>query len=231
MGLALVFLTLVLVSASHGDNSQPKNISAVVGRSVTFRCPWNLSIPVYRLYIQKLGKLQKPLFINGFNNGKKLAVSPEYQDRTEVNQAELSMEMTNIKLSDEGSYECFVFSSTSSPGIFQINLKVTAEFSTPSVEAECGEHNPEKGWSCQVSCGAGGGYPRSDVIWAGLNQSMMIVLDDSSSEDPASKTWSVNQTIKYTCERPDNVSCEIGGAVSQTITICKSAMGFDLFCL
>ncbi|XP_056330017.1 T-lymphocyte activation antigen CD80 [Danio aesculapii] len=207
-----------------------EKISAVLGRSVTFRCTWNLSIPVYKLYIQK-PELQ-PLFINGFDLDKELQVSPEYRDRTEVNKAELSMEMRNVTVSDEGPYECVVFSSTTSPDRSKIYLMVTAEFSTPSVEAECGERNPEKGRSCQMSCGAGGGYPRSDVIWAGLNQSMMIVLNDSSSEDSTYKTWSINQTIKYTCERPVHVSCEIGGAVSHTITICESApLGFDMFCL
>ncbi|XP_073778771.1 cluster of Differentiation 80/86 isoform X1 [Danio rerio] len=218
--LALV-VTLVPVSTTLGDNNKPKNISAVVGRSVTFRCPWNLSIPVYRLYIQKLGN--QPLFINGFNNGKKLPVSPEYQDRTEVNQAELSMEMTNIKLSDEGSYKCVVFSSTSSRDIFQINLKVTAEFTTPELKSECSENDgAKKGRSCQMSCSAAGGYPVSDVKWLGLNQSRIRVLQNETAENSTSKTWSVNQTINYTCEHPINVSCDIGGSDSHTITICEA---------
>ncbi|XP_056330036.1 CD276 antigen homolog [Danio aesculapii] len=218
--LALV-VTLVPVSATQGDNNKQKNISAVLGRSVTFRCTWNLSIPVYRLYIQKFGL--QPLFINGFDTDKELEVSSEYRDRTEVNKAELSMEMRNIKLSDEGLYECVVFVSTSSRDISKIYLKITAEFTTPELKSECSESDgAKKGRSCQLSCSSEGGYPVSDVMWSGLNQSRIRVLQNETAENSTSKTWSVKQTINYTCEHPINVSCDIGGSDSLTITICEA---------
>lgn len=217
--LALV----VTVSATQGDGDKPKNISAVLGHSVTFRCTWKRSIPVYRLYIQRPGP--EVQFINGFDD-KELQVSSEYKDRTKVNKAELSMEMRNIKISDEGKYECVVFYSktvVNNPEISKINLKVTAEFGTPELKSECSENDgAKKGRSCQLSCAAVGGYPLSDVGWAGLNQSRIRVLQNETAENSTSKTWSVNQTINYTCEHPINVSCDIGGSDSHTITICET---------
>ncbi len=51
-------------------------------------------------------------------------MSPEYRDRTEVNESDLSMEMRNISVSDEGLYKCVVFVENS-PEISKILLKVT----------------------------------------------------------------------------------------------------------
>ncbi len=105
-----------------GDSDAVKNITAVLGHSVTFRCPSTHSSPVKGLYIQRV---QKDKFVNGFYKGQKMPeLSPEYRDRTKVNQTDLSMEMRNISVSDEGLYKCVVFIKNI-PEISLILLKVT----------------------------------------------------------------------------------------------------------
>ncbi|XP_073674104.1 T-lymphocyte activation antigen CD80 isoform X1 [Garra rufa] len=219
--LALVVTTLLL-SAASGHSNELMNITAALGDSVTFRCPRTYSSPVERLYIQKAINGKDDVFINGFFKGRHIQANPEYQNRTEVNEMELSMKMRNVSVSDEGLYKCVAFVDNKAK-ISGILLDVTAEYSIPTVKKHCSEHNRSEGGAgtrCRLSCSAVGGYPQSTATWPGLNPSLTNVVYNWSSVDNDFKTWTVNQTIIFNCDQPTNVSCKIGGAVSHTITIC-----------
>ncbi|KAK7171392.1 hypothetical protein R3I93_003865 [Phoxinus phoxinus] len=221
--LALV-MALVLGTATTDDSGPPVNITAVVGHTATFKCPNQKSWIVTRLYIQKHDE-----FINGFDKLKDLP--SKYLNRTTVNRTNLSMEMTNVTVLDEGLYKCIVFYKEDNPttapkkDISYIYLKVTGKYSVPTIEKECSERkngDGTAGKSCRLSCSSTGGYPQSAVKWAELNLSLMSVVHNESSEDPSSKTWTVNQTIAYDCVHATNVSCAVDGAVSPIITICET---------
>ncbi|XDV33114.1 hypothetical protein PO909_003676 [Leuciscus waleckii] len=221
--LALVMI-LVLGTATTDVSGPPVNITAVLGHTATFKCPSQKSKIVTRLYIQKVVENRDDKFINGFDSSRKLDVLPEYQNRTKVNQTNLSMEMTDVSFSDEGLYKCVVFYGRVEP-FSVIYLKVTAKYSVPTIEKQCSERkngDGAAGKSCQLSCSSTGGYPQSAVKWAELNPSLMSVVHNESSEDPISKTWTINQTITYNCDHPINVSCAVDDAVSPTITICEA---------
>ncbi|XP_067221318.1 T-lymphocyte activation antigen CD80 isoform X2 [Chanodichthys erythropterus] len=234
MGLMLLFsyalrysltlvMTLVLVTASTDGSSPPTNITAVLGDTTTFRCHiQKLGSPVIRLYIQKVIKDSQEIFINGFDSSRKLDVAPEYQKRTKVNRTDLSMEMTNVSISDEGLYKCIVFSDTMDKEMPKIHLKVTANYRVPTMDRKCSKHGDgAAGKSCQLSCSSVGGYPQSAVKWEGLNLSLINVIHNESYEDLYSKTWTINQTIMYNCDQPTNVSCAVEGAVSPAVSICE----------
>ncbi|CAM4549133.1 unnamed protein product [Leuciscus chuanchicus] len=221
--LALVMI-LVLGTATTDVSGPPVNITAVLGHTATFKCPNQESGIVTRLYIQRHDK-----FINGFDLNRKLdhLIPPEYQNRTKVNQTALSMEMTDVTFPDEGLYKCIIYYGNPIPSkpFPEIYLKVTAKYSVPTIEKQCSERkngDGAAGKSCQLSCSSTGGYPQSAVKWAELNPSLMSVVHNESSEDPISKTWTINQTITYNCDHPINVSCAVDDAVSPTITICEA---------
>uniref|UniRef100_A0A671NHS9 Ig-like domain-containing protein n=1 Tax=Sinocyclocheilus anshuiensis TaxID=1608454 RepID=A0A671NHS9_9TELE len=223
--LALVVTTLLLAAAS-GVSDAAMNITAVLGHSVTFRCPSNHSKHVERLYIQRVTNDKEDMYINGFSNGREIP-GKGYQSRTKVNTMDYSMEMRNISVGDEGSYICvFVFVDKAyKPEISEIFLKVTAEYSVPTITPDCSEHRrgvSGTGMSCHLSCSAVGGYPQSTVRWAGLNPSLTNIFYNWSLAHNDSKTWTINQTIMYNCDQPTNVSCAVGGTVSHTITICQT---------
>ncbi|XP_051962641.1 butyrophilin subfamily 1 member A1 isoform X2 [Xyrauchen texanus] len=219
-------MTSVLLTASPGDGSTVspvRNFSAVLGQSVTLRCPGKPGVHITRLYIQTK---HTHAFINGFDVQFELDVPHEYLNRTKVNKTDLSMRMSNITVSDEGSYTCIIFFSGDKES-FDINLKVTAEYSVPTVKAECDERIHRNGSAtggkiCQLSCSSTGGYPQSRVEWPELHQSLIQIINNGSSKDPHYKTWTINQTITYSCDQPTNVSCSIGGIVSHPITICQA---------
>ncbi|RXN31128.1 butyrophilin subfamily 1 member A1-like isoform X3 [Labeo rohita] len=230
--LALV-LTLLLLTATpgtsgtsgtSGDSDVAMNITAVLGHSVTFKCPSTHSKPVNGLYIQRVKNDQEEVFIDGFYKGKNVQVNPEYQNRTQVNEMELSMEMRNISVSDEGLYKCYVFNNIlNTPDItLEILLNVTAEYSVPTIKKDCIKRNDgSTGESCQLSCSAVGGYPKSTVTWVGLNSSEMSGFYNRNLADNVSERWTINQTIIFNCDQPISVSCAIADAVSYTITICE----------
>uniref|UniRef100_A0A672R3G7 Ig-like domain-containing protein n=1 Tax=Sinocyclocheilus grahami TaxID=75366 RepID=A0A672R3G7_SINGR len=218
----MLFTFFLLLCVCVGDSDAVKNMTAVLGHSVTFRCPSKHSTPVERLYIQRVKNDKVEEFINGFSRGIEMNVFSEYWDRTKVDETELSMEMRNISVSDEGLYKCVVFINNK-PEISQILLKVTAEYSVPTITKDCSKlGDGGAGKSCQLSCSAAGGYPQSTVRWVGLNPNLTNVIYNMSSEDNESKTWTINQTIMYNCVQPTNTSCAIGGALSHTISICET---------
>lgn len=115
----------VLLCVCVGDSDAVMNITAVLGHSVTFRCPSTHSSSVEGLYIQRVKNDKEEEFINGFYEGRVMpALLPEYRDRTKVNKTDLSMEMRNISVSDEGLYKYIVFIK-SKPEVSKIFLKVT----------------------------------------------------------------------------------------------------------
>ncbi|XP_059369815.1 T-lymphocyte activation antigen CD80-like [Carassius carassius] len=226
----VLVVTLLLLTATSGDSDAVENITAVLGHSVTFKCPSKRSTPVEGLYIQRV-KNYKVEFVDGFYRSRLMDVLPEYRDRTKVNEMELSVEMRNISVSDEGLYQCVVLINNK-PEISEILLKVTAEYIIPTImmtdcselqlELELERDGASTGMSCQLNCSAAGGYPQSFVRWAGLNPSLTSIVYNGNSVDNESKTWTINQTIVYNCYQPTNISCAIGGAVSDKITICNS---------
>ncbi|XP_059369809.1 T-lymphocyte activation antigen CD80-like isoform X2 [Carassius carassius] len=217
----VLVVTLLLLTATSGDSDAVENITAVLGHSVTFKCPLNQSTPVEGLYIQRVEN-DKVEFVNGFYGSRPMDVSSEYKDRTKVNEMELSVEMRNISVFDKGLYKCVVFINNT-PEISEILLKVTAEYSVPTITKDCSKPGDGgAGKSCQLSCSAVGGYPQSTVRWTGINQSLTNVIYNRSSADNESKTWTINQIIMHNCDQPANISCAVGGAVSHTITICET---------
>ncbi|XP_051965887.1 T-lymphocyte activation antigen CD80-like isoform X2 [Xyrauchen texanus] len=222
--LLALAVTSVLLTASPGDcstESPERTFYAVLGQSVTLRCPGNLSVPILRLYLQ-MQRGQKDYFINGFARDKSLPVT-EYLNRTEVNEMDLSITMSNISFSDEGPYTCIVFYTEGSKEVHLISLNVTATYSVPNVTADCIHGQVTRGKKCQLSCSSTGGYPESEVKWPGLHLHLNESDNKTTSlQDPHSKTWTINQNVTYYCDQPTNVSCSIGHAVSHTITICQA---------
>ncbi|KAA0702394.1 hypothetical protein E1301_Tti017012 [Triplophysa tibetana] len=212
----------VLLAVKPGEGTETRNLTAVLGESVTFRCP-RISSVHHRLYIQK-----KKEFINGFDMTQDLNIPLQYKNRTTINQSDLSMEMRNISVSDEGFYECIVFKSRETkPQSHVIYLTVTAKYNIPKVTAACSE--PSSGVrSCWLSCWASGGYPQGVVRWAELNLSQIIDFQNNSHQDPKLKTWNISQSFVYNCNQPVNVSCSIGDARSKTTTFCQGDEKFSL---
>lgn len=97
----------------------------------------------------------------------------------------------------------------------------TANYSIPDVTVAC-----DNG-ICLVTCSSDNGYPPRDVEWSlnpPLNQSHWRVVNSSGwGRDPVSMLFSVVRSISVNCSSGLrlNLSCAVGGALSQEHTVCE----------
>ncbi|KAJ7995302.1 hypothetical protein DPEC_G00243140 [Dallia pectoralis] len=96
-------------------------------------------------------------------------------------------------------------------------LNVTANYSIPNV-TETYENS-----TVLVSCSSSNGYPLEEVKWfLDPNQTQWRILTSSNSMDNVSQLFTVNSSIVINCSsgQPINLSCAVGGAVSQKNICC-----------
>ncbi|XP_045076903.1 ICOS ligand-like isoform X1 [Coregonus clupeaformis] len=201
---------------------QSRDVTMVIGEvggAVTLPCTSDLS-PIY-LYVQRPDPVE---YINGYHQTKVLpSPDPKYANRTHVDPTQGTMKLWSIRPSDEGLYECHIrYPTKDNREIIQLN--VTANYSIPNVTVACDSS------SCLVTCSSDNGYPRRDVEWSPnppLNQSHWRAVNSSDRRDPVSTLFSVFSSISVSCSSGPwlNLSCAVGGALSQEHTVCMPQAG------
>ncbi|XP_046719524.1 T-lymphocyte activation antigen CD80 isoform X2 [Silurus meridionalis] len=228
--LFLVVAILALQLGSTDENTVELNLHGFVGGSVKMSCKLEQPKNVNQLYFQKKDSDGKVTFINGFYS-KILDVLPEFQNRTIVNRAELSMELLNLSPADEGEYTCIPFINSVPSQKTNFHLKVTANYSAPTITVQgCGSgaaaHN------CVIECSSAGGFPHSNITWSVVGSNLRLLLKDE--EDPVnvmdthSQLWNVSQVITLNCSQPINISCSVGEVVSYAVSVCPSSDTLDI---
>ncbi|XP_029571666.1 uncharacterized protein LOC115163702 [Salmo trutta] len=217
----LLRCVLFLVSLPFLRSKDVTMVIGEVGGAVTIPCasdPWENHLVF--MYVQRPGSNgnNTPQFINGYHSNKPLDPK-EYTNRTQVDHKQRTMKLWNILLSDEGLYECHILYQTKKKQE-NIQLNVTANYSIPIVTVAC-----DNG-CCLVTCSSDSGYPRRDIEWSlnpPLNQSHWREVNSSGGgRDPVSMLFSVVRSISVNCSSGLrlNLSCAVGGALSQEHTVC-----------
>ncbi|XP_070982241.1 T-lymphocyte activation antigen CD86 [Oncorhynchus clarkii lewisi] len=208
---------LFLVSVQFIQSKDVTMVIGEVGGAVTLPCTSDIQRLPNHLYVQRPDPNK---FINGYHKTRDLpSPHPEYANRTQVDHTQGTMRLWSIRLSDEGLYECHIGYPTNN-NQKNIQLSVTANYSIPNVTVAC-----DNG-SCLVTCSSDNGYPRRDVEWSlnpPLNQSHWGVVNSSGWTDPVSMLFSVFSSISINCSSGPrlNLSCAVGGALSQEHTVCR----------
>ncbi|KAM9452493.1 T-lymphocyte activation antigen CD86-like isoform 1-T2 [Salvelinus alpinus] len=199
---------------------QSKDVTMVIGEvggAVTLPCISDLQRLPIHLYIQRPDPDE---FINGYHKTRDLpSPHPDYANRTQVDHTQGTMKLWSIRLSDEGLYECHIGYPTKN-NQENIQLNVTANYSIPNVTVACDNGR------CLVTCSSDNGYPRKDVEWSlnpPLNQSHWGAVNSSEVRDPISMLFSVFSSISVNCSSGPrlNLSCAVGGALSQEHTVSR----------
>ncbi|XP_035635564.1 T-lymphocyte activation antigen CD80 isoform X2 [Oncorhynchus keta] len=208
---------LFLVSVQFIQSKDVTMVIGEVGGAVTLPCTSDIQRLPNHLYVQRPDPNK---FINGYHKTRDLpSPHPEYANRTQVDHTQGTMRLWSIRLSDEGLYECHIGYPTKN-NQKNIQLSVTANYSTPNVTVAC-----DNG-SCLVTCSSDNGYPRRDVEWSlnpPLNQSHWGVVNSSGGTDPVSMLFSVFSSISINCSSGPrlNLSCAVGGTLSQEHIVCR----------
>ncbi|XP_053362696.1 T-lymphocyte activation antigen CD80-like isoform X2 [Clarias gariepinus] len=219
----LFAVSLVLLCVNTDADAAGHNLQGIVGGSVRIRCGLDPFSGFNGLYFQKKSSEGQEIFINGYYD-RPLTVLPEYINRTFFNKTDLSMEMTNLTLSDEGDYLCIFICNGANCKETKFYLTVTANYSVPVLEVQgCrsgpGAHN------CAISCSSSGGHPPSSVTWGVIgNKTSSPITDKEESviiQDVNSSLWNVSQTVRLNCSHPLNITCSVGGVVSHAVSVCQ----------
>ncbi|KAL6471909.1 hypothetical protein MHYP_G00205590 [Metynnis hypsauchen] len=225
----MIRLLLLLVSAlgpTTCGGSAVQEVRGTVGGAVRLKCNISASLPVKGVYFQKKNLSGSyEILVNGFyTSSVEGFLLNEYRNRTRVNRTERSLDLWNLKVSDEGHYKCFFMPQDTLKDYDTIfHLTITANYSVPTVTVqECSDRG-EGALSCELGCSSSGGYPLTKMNWTvsgGSNEAHLQEGSNKSMADKHSGVWNISQTIRLNCTQPTNVSCSVGGAVSPPLSIC-----------
>ncbi|XP_026994608.1 T-lymphocyte activation antigen CD80 isoform X3 [Tachysurus fulvidraco] len=221
---------LLLVSAEKSPVEV--YLQGIVGRSVHMRCVLDDPRGIERVYFQTKDSNESVVFVNGFYDKRELHARPEYKNRTIVNRSQISMELLNLTPDDEGDYECIPWTiNAEEKNKTKFHLTVTANYSVPNITVQgCGiypgAHN------CVITCSSSGGFPKSNVTWNVARGNMRSLLREEGElvlkQDKYLKVWNVSQFVGLNCSRLLNISCSVGGVVSQAVSVCLPVHVIDI---
>ncbi|XP_058269114.1 T-lymphocyte activation antigen CD80 isoform X2 [Hemibagrus wyckioides] len=227
--LFALFAALQLISSE--ENPIVRYVHGIVGKSVHMRCVLDHPHSIERVYFQKKNGSGTEIFVNGFYN-RWLDVSPMYINRTIINKTEVSMELLNLSLDDEGEYSCIPFSYNANPtNTTKFYLTVTATYSIPNISVQgCGIDSGA--YNCVITCSSSGGFPQSNVTWHMAGGNMRSLLRDEGelelAQDKQSRLWSVFKYVSLNCTQQVNITCSVGGVVSQAVSLCTPVNSIDI---
>ncbi|XP_066555382.1 T-lymphocyte activation antigen CD80 [Amia ocellicauda] len=178
------------------------------------------------LYLQKIDNNNNVIFVNGIHksNSVENSIHTMFKNRTMVNETNKTVDLWDLRTSDEGKYECIInynFTKTS-----HINLKIMSNYSQPKVVVVRNNSGRSSDTSCTVKihCFSSGGYPQKMVKWnftKELNISLRITeVNKSAEQDPGNGLFNISSTIFVNSSGAFNVSCSVGEETSKEIEVC-----------
>ncbi|KAL7825450.1 hypothetical protein AOLI_G00326570 [Acnodon oligacanthus] len=213
--------------ARRGGGSAVQEVRGTVGGAVQIKCNISTSLQVKGFYFQKKNLSGSyEILVNGFyTSSVEGYLRDEYRNRTRVNKTDHSLDLWNLKASDEGHYKCFFIPQDLLKDYDTIfHLTVTAaDYSIPTVTVqECSDHG-EGVLSCELGCWSFGGYPLANLNWTVLEGGNEVLHEEGSMStvDKHSGVWNVSQSVRLNCTRPTTVSCSVGGAISPPLSLCE----------
>ncbi|XP_062872591.1 T-lymphocyte activation antigen CD86 [Trichomycterus rosablanca] len=207
------------------------HVHGIVGESVHLQCIVSDSRSITRVYFQKEGE-KEAIFLNGFERSpvsdSVKAYVKDYVNRTVVDRTRMSMELLHISLADEGVYTCVAFYEPKPHVVLHndtvIHLNVTANYSVPEISIDrCSDGpTPQSSKICVFSCSSSGGFPLKNINWFVSEHKNSLLRENGDGvnvRDPVSGVWNVSQSVTLNCSQPVNISCSVGGAVSELLHV------------
>ncbi|NWU99904.1 CD80 protein, partial [Upupa epops] len=197
-----------------------KKVESKVGDRVGLPCceiPSSRSLQNFRVYWQKTTRE----VVLAYDYGKKISQNDLYDNRTEMDDRNLTLWISPVQILDNGSYHCVVQhrKSLQDPVVLfcvgHVTLFVTADFSKPDVTAEISTNSCES-TEMLVTCSSHGGFIKPKISGALNNKSMVwnstwMSPSSLSMYNVTAKLWvSVTKDSSFTC------SVEYNGVTKST---------------
>ncbi|KAM4748243.1 CD276 antigen [Rhinophrynus dorsalis] len=145
---------------------------------------------------------------------------PDFQNRTglfleELSQGNMSLLVQRVRLSDEGTYTCFVNLQNSSSAA--VILQVASSFSKPTLHLEPSE-GLKPGDQVTVTCHTYNGYPEAELLWqdgTGRNLTENVTTSQVANQEGL---FHVQSTFSVILETSDTYTCLVYNPVLREIT-------------
>ncbi|XP_078092350.1 CD276 antigen homolog [Mustelus asterias] len=165
------FLLGLWVSVAATESGSTINVTGSYQGEVVLPCRASEQL-VKRVYWQRTdGELEVAMAAYFKNGDRCTTCSPGYANRTsftgDLAHGNYSLNLGNLSLTDEGRYNCVVQLHNAPVKHHNVQLKVIAQYSEPSINVTRLENrHPSK--QAELTCSSQGGYPEARVRWVNI---------------------------------------------------------------
>ncbi|XP_072409831.1 CD276 antigen homolog [Chiloscyllium punctatum] len=193
-------------------------VPGTLGGQVLLPCLYKEKGPIplesARVYWQTARNEVAYNFLNG--RPEERYVKPHYSGRTIIPKAELqkgnlSLQMNNVNVKDDGKYSCILIVRRKKVGECQIQLQVAAPYQPPMLSASPGDVL-DVGLPVNLSCRSSGGFPAPVLNWtddAGRPLPLNMEENTSVAADPITGLYNVSSNIRIIAPLGMSVRCSI----------------------
>ncbi|KAM8974458.1 CD276 antigen [Pelodytes ibericus] len=220
-GLCL-FLILQYVASAIKVDVPDVPVIGLLGEDVTLPCWFSPPVGFSLEELSVIWKLTNIQDVHAFAWGQEQLENqaPDFKNRTklfpeELSKGNMSLLLQGVRLSDEGTYICFVNVGNSSSAAMQ--LQVAASFSKPTLHLEPSE-GLKPGDQVTMTCHTYRGYPEVEIIWQdgeGRNLTENVTTSQVANEEGV---FHVQSTLVVTLETSDTYTCLVYHPVLKEVT-------------
>ncbi|XP_075713864.1 CD276 antigen isoform X2 [Rhinoderma darwinii] len=222
MDLLCILLLLLPLCRSFEVRVPEAPVTGILDEDVTLPCsfspPEGFSLQDLSVFWE-ITKLQQ---VYAFTQGQEQLEKqdPKFINRTELFLGQLpkgnmSLLLRNVRLSDEGTYTCFVNVGISSSAA--LSLQVAAFYTKPTLHLESSE-GLKPGDQVTLTCHTYHGYPEAEILWqdgSGKNLTENVTTSQVANEDGL---FHVQSSIHVTLETNDTYTCLVYNPLLEVVT-------------
>ncbi|XP_053573299.1 CD276 antigen isoform X2 [Bombina bombina] len=197
-------------------------VTGLLDDDVTLPC-WFFTPADFSLNdLSLIWKLAGPQQVHAFYQGQDQLENqdPNFKNRTslyveDLQRGNMSLHLQGVRLSDEGTYKCFVNVNTSSSAA--LRLQVAAAFTKPTLHLEQSD-DLKPGDQVTVTCHSYHGYPEADLLWQdgeGRNLTENITTSQVANEEGL---FHVQSSISFILETSNTYTCLVYNPLLNDVT-------------
>ncbi|NXD06749.1 CD80 protein, partial [Nothocercus nigrocapillus] len=185
-----------------------------VGEKVGLPCcheiPSTESLRNYRVYWQK----NITEVVLAYARGEKISNNDRFDNRTQLNERNLTLWISPLEILDNGPYQCIVqhlkvLQNSVVPSIVcdePVTLYITGDFSEPSITAEVITSSCELD-EVMLSCSSHGGFPKPQI--SGVLNNRPAVWNASWVSESSNSPYNVTGNMQLNLTEDTNLTCSI----------------------